>query len=293
MMDKDYITNKQAKLIYNNISKETPILIHQAHHTKDLPYHYHKIIQILFLVKGEAVLYLNGKKFNVKDLDFIYINKMDKHKLIPDLNTSIVYVLEFDPALLKNKKLDSISEFYNNLNDENKIISIDSPNLSKVILNLKDMLYEIQYKYEDYQLFLENRLVDILLLIKRHYIIKEPEFNQTDEDEYNKNIIKNVLDYIETHYYEKLTLDTIAHTAHLSKRQFTRIFKKVTGITFVEYLNNIRIKKAQEMLSTSNNEIIYVCFETGFNDLSYFYRLFKKYTGLTPKEYLKIHSKKS
>ncbi len=292
-MKKDYLT-KSAELVKNNVSEENPILIHQAHHKKDLPYHYHNIVQILFLVKGEAVLYLNEKKYIIKDYDFIYINKYDRHKLIPDLSKSIVYVLEFEPNFIGNsKKYNEIFNFFSSLTDESKIISVNTPNLSQVILNLKDMLFESQYKHEDYKLFLEIRLMDILLSIKRYFTIKEPLYNKKEEDEYNKNIIKNVLDYVENHYYEKLTLDIISQKAHLSKRQFTRIFKKITGITFVEYLNDIRIKKALQMLRSNNeNEIIYVCFETGFNDLSYFYRIFKKYTGLTPKEYIKIHLKK-
>ena len=88
-------------------------------------------------------------------------------------------------------------------------------------------------------------------------------------------------------YYRRLTLDEMAHMACVSKRQYMRIFKKISGKTFVEYLNGVRINHARQLLWNKDPiKITTVCFETGFEDISYFYRIFKVFTGTTPKLFM-------
>ena len=63
---------------------------------------------------------------------------------------------------------------------------------------------------------------------------------------------------------------------------FSQYFKKVTGQNFSDYLNGLRIKKAQDMLHDTNSSVIDVAMACGFRNMSNFYRMYKKYTGTTP-----------
>jgi len=74
-------------------------------------------------------------------------------------------------------------------------------------------------------------------------------------------------------------------TFHTSTQYFCKFFKKVTGSTFKEYLVNIRIDKAKELLLKSNTSITDIAYQVGFKNLSYFYRSFKKSLKLNPSEY--------
>ena len=74
----------------------------------------------------------------------------------------------------------------------------------------------------------------------------------------------------------------------MSPNYFCRFFKKVTGLTFTQYLLNIRIDKAKELILKNNMPITDIAFTVGFENLGYFYRSFKKYTKHSPKEYREI-----
>lgn len=97
--------------------------------------------------------------------------------------------------------------------------------------------------------------------------------------------IRKVLHYIDNHYDEDIMLEEVASILSLSPQYFSRIFREKTGITFVDYLTRLRIKKAKEWLSYSESNIQEVCFKVGYKDPNYFTRVFKKTVGVTPKQY--------
>jgi AraC family transcriptional regulator of adaptative response / methylphosphotriester-DNA alkyltransferase methyltransferase len=94
-----------------------------------------------------------------------------------------------------------------------------------------------------------------------------------------------VTTYIEHYYSEKLTLQHLADISHGSPYHLHRIFKKVQGVTPVEYIQRIRIAKAEELLVSTDKSIADVGKEVGIPGAPYFITLFKKRTGLTPEAY--------
>lgn len=112
----------------------------------------------------------------------------------------------------------------------------------------------------------------------------------TDEDDDNlpPNPIDNVVEYIRTHYSEPISLDDLAAVSNFSKYHLCRKFKEVTSMSIVNYILQIRIEKAKELLASgSGRHIFEIASEVGFNDTSYFNRMFKKASGVTPIEYQK------
>ena len=102
--------------------------------------------------------------------------------------------------------------------------------------------------------------------------------------------ILKVQEWIESNYSELITISTLASIAGLGERTFARRFKKATGDTPIEYLQQIRIEIARDMLETTNNTVDSITQDTGYEDVSSFRRLFKKYTGLSPSGYRKKFS---
>lgn len=113
------------------------------------------------------------------------------------------------------------------------------------------------------------------------------------DKKYWPSFLKDVYKYIENNYTRKLCLDEIAKRGRLSKYHFCRVFKTLTGKTFLEYVNNIRIEKAKELLRKSLFSITDICFKVGFADISNFNRTFKKIAGMAPTKYRKIHTQDS
>ncbi len=97
--------------------------------------------------------------------------------------------------------------------------------------------------------------------------------------------LKLVIQYIHANYPQKLSLDDMAALSNLSKYYFCRFFKLCIGKSPVEYLHFYRILKSEELLKETNQKVLDIAFEVGFNDLSHFTRLFHKQTGLTPSQF--------
>ena len=96
--------------------------------------------------------------------------------------------------------------------------------------------------------------------------------------------------YINEHFAEAVTLEMIGQVVGLNPSYFSNIFRKESGCTFIDYLTEIRIKTARELLTTTELEIIEIAEKTGFSDLKYFSKCFRKVTGMTPTAYRKLFS---
>jgi AraC-like DNA-binding protein len=112
--------------------------------------------------------------------------------------------------------------------------------------------------------------------IEQHYNLKEQQR------------LKSVYRYIEDHFTEKIEVEDMARLTHLSKAAFCRYFKKMTLMTFTEFLNQYRINHAKTLLLLDKS-VTSVCFESGFESLSYFNRVFKKLVAEKPLTFKKRH----
>lgn len=109
--------------------------------------------------------------------------------------------------------------------------------------------------------------------------------NQCKQRKINNRIVREVLDYIENHYSEDISLFTAAEHVHMNHVYLSRLFKKELGETFLENLTKYRLQKACELLSNSDYKIYEISSMVGIFDAGYFSQVFKKYYGLTPSEY--------
>jgi two-component system response regulator YesN len=94
-----------------------------------------------------------------------------------------------------------------------------------------------------------------------------------------------VLDYLESHYNEDITLDSVAEKLDISGGYLSTYFKEKTGKNFIDYVHELRIDKAKELLLRSDHKIQDAAAQVGYNNLNSFNRMFKKYTGMTPSEF--------
>lgn len=110
----------------------------------------------------------------------------------------------------------------------------------------------------------------------------------------NKNMLSEkriglVCKHIHEHFTEKVSLEALASMAHLNKSAFCRFFKKMTGKTAIEYVNDLRIGKACQLI-LKEKSIAEVAFESGFNSLTHFHRCFIARKQVSPLEYKKHFS---
>ncbi|MDR2609888.1 MAG: response regulator [Clostridiales Family XIII bacterium] len=105
-------------------------------------------------------------------------------------------------------------------------------------------------------------------------------YNYTDHAAFNE-----LLDYVDNNYAQSLSLESCANHVHVSPGYVTRLCKKYLGTSFKTWLNEMRIRKAIELLSDTELTIKEIAERVGYNNLNYFYRQFHAITGTTPKNY--------
>lgn len=104
-----------------------------------------------------------------------------------------------------------------------------------------------------------------------------------------KESMRDVLDYIEKHFAEPLTVREISHLFSYNETHFCRRFKKTTGLTLMEYIRILRLEQAETLLNTEQAEIREIAWRCGFHDESYFSRAFKEFNGKSPREFRKAN----
>jgi two-component system response regulator YesN len=115
-------------------------------------------------------------------------------------------------------------------------------------------------------------------------IYSPQEIHDIDITQY-KNEINKALKYIEENYQQKITLASIAEYVNFSTNYLCKSFKAEVGLNIISYINNLRMKKAGEMLKQKDSLVKEVSMNVGIDDQLYFSRLFKKYYGMSPSEY--------
>lgn len=101
-----------------------------------------------------------------------------------------------------------------------------------------------------------------------------------------KKEVQAVIIYVNAHYMDKLTLDSIADYVGLNREYLSRLFSKETGIGLFQYINEVRMKRAGEMIRSNKQVYIKeVAAAVGFDDPYFFSRKFKEFYGKTPSEY--------
>jgi AraC-like DNA-binding protein len=98
-------------------------------------------------------------------------------------------------------------------------------------------------------------------------------------------VITRAKEYIQEHQTENLRLGHVARACNTSTFYFCKMFKKVTGINFTDYLSRVRIEKSKNLLLNPNLRVSEIAFEVGFQSLTHFNRVFKKILGQSPTEY--------
>lgn len=125
------------------------------------------------------------------------------------------------------------------------------------------------------------------------WLIKEKRYADTPSKERWSYRIKPVLEYIEAHYSEPLSLDTLAAVAGMNSRYFCRVFYSLTNSTPINYLNFYRIEHAAHLIESTDLPITEIAAECGFWESSYFTKVFKKYKNTTPQKYRQDNKRRS
>jgi AraC-like DNA-binding protein len=243
-------------------------------------WHYHPEYEIVFIEGADGTRHVGEhiSRFEGSDLVLIGPN-------IPHLNFDYgiktpyeKYVLHLREDFLEKAfpQMPELSAIKGLFDDARKGIFFYGNAKEKIGKSLKNI----------FQLTHFEQLIAILQLLHRmaQCVEKDTLLAHPIGQQYNlkeQQRLKVVYAYVEAHYQEKMDIETMAKLTYLSEAAFCRYFKKMTLMTFTEFVNQYRVNQAKTLLLLDNT-VTEVCFQCGFESLSYFNRIFKKITGQNP-----------
>lgn len=152
---------------------------------------------------------------------------------------------------------------------------------------VEQLFKDLVHCYKIHDLTASIRMKALLLEIIAYYIEhadgESMQFSSTPANEK----LNSVMNYINEHLSDNITIERLAAIAHFNPRYFIRFFKQNIGSTPIHYINQVRMEKAKNLLSTSRMNVTEVADAIGFNDLFHFSKAFKTHTGYTPTEFKK------
>ncbi len=254
--------------------------------------HIHNYIEIIYAISGEFQILLNNQVYYFGDGDMVLINANEIHKihaLTQGLNRYIV--VKFEPEMLYTTaqplfEMKYVMPFILNESTHQKIFGraeIEKTVIPDIIYGINREFTEKQYGYE---LSIRANIYNLFLFILRRWNEQNVDLNITEG--INQDVVKrlqDVFDYIEHHYPEDITALQMADRCNLSYSYFSRLFTRIMKRSFREYLNYVRITKAEHLLASTDLNITEIALQVGFSTSSYFIRQFKLYKDISPKQY--------
>ena len=254
---------------------------------------WHEDVEIVYLHQGDFNLYINESLYKIHPGDICVINSNYLHYGIPaGEGISEVFVLLFPlKHLLMNNSYNDphLTALANNqLWFAPYIKPTDS-----IYEPLKDVLKRIYKVWIEhpaaYDLKIKSLLFELLFLFcsNETYLVQGSGWDDTKAKE--KLLV--LQSYLADHYSERFTIGELANHLCMSQESFYKFMKSIMGCSPLTFINRYRLNKAVELLDTTNLSVTEICFQCGFQNISYFIRTFKKQFGYTPKQMVKHKTK--
>lgn len=249
--------------------------------------HLHKEIELIYVSKGSLRCNVNGNEIILEKDKFLLINKGVLHVLEPQSDYATFSYIQMDIYDATDTLHDETSIFYSFLGQKQclqYIIEEDGGELSEIA---KEIQKEMSEKKLSYEAYIKAAVMKTVAYMTRHGLIIPSE--QTKKSPKVMKIF-DAIKYITENYTSEITLAQISSVAGVSKYHFCKLFKEITGSSFTEYLNYVRLNFVERDLSCTNKSISEIAFECGFTSIQYFNRVFREYKKCTPSEYRRLIS---
>lgn len=254
-------------------------------------YHIHEYYQMWYVLRGSCVHIFNQKKYELKSGDIFIMPPGAPHAMTTDDKDAELISLEFSSNFIYQDSTDEkmldlsfLRPFTVSVDEIIPDFTLSVEVSKKVERLLLEMLDEIKRVDTGYKLFLKANTLKILALVSREFSNKNYSDGIMIIDRHKSSIIL-ALDYISKNYNKKLYIKDVCRLAAMSVSGFSRSFKNIVGMTFVEYIVFYRIEKSKDLLVSSDLAISEIAEQIGFCDSAAYDRVFKRHVGLTPYQY--------
>jgi AraC-like DNA-binding protein/mannose-6-phosphate isomerase-like protein (cupin superfamily) len=249
-------------------------------------WHYHKEVEFLAIVEGG--LGIQSKQgYNVlRPGDVMVLGASQPHrthKALPGPLRYIVFQVDltrhFDQSTMPY--LHCFSELTRPLELLNYIFAQNNAAKREAYATILEIFQETQSRLRGYEIAVSSLIKRLLLLLLRN----DNEHMLSHAEENGLARLRPVLEFVNARLSEKIAVEDACSLVNVSYHYFIKYFKKVMGVSFVDYVNYQRIKKAERLLLTSDLSILEVGYAVGIANMAQFYKLFKRHNQCSPREF--------
>ena len=243
-------------------------------------WHYHDELEFLPVYSGELTIGFEDEVLTAREGDVIFVNAGVPHTTRSDVPHATGLV-QFKESDFINGELPRIVRYSRKMHGigHTPVTIIRSEELMNVVT---EIIEEGRSGKPAADFFVKAAIYKTLGILYRMGILKDADEMLAERDVQK---ILPVLSHVNTNYAEDLKLSDVAAMLSFDESYFCRLFKNATGATFTEYLNFVRISKAEKLLKKSQKSILEISEAVGFSSVSYFNRIFKKYHLASPRAY--------
>jgi AraC-like DNA-binding protein len=251
--------------------------------------HHHDFYELYLFISGNVKYLIEGKTYYLKPGDIILINSSELHQAVVE-SKDVVYeriVLWINKLFLKklSSEESDLTLCFEGVNKKN-VLRSDFETQKNIRLILNKIINLSEYNGIGYELLYQAYITELMVHINNIAFIEDIRMKV---DIKKNNLIDGIIDYINNHIDEDITVDELSEQFYLSKFHLLREFKKHTGTTIHRYVVQKKLIQAKELI-LENIPITDVYKQCGFGDYSNFFRAFKNEYGMTPKQFYELMS---
>jgi AraC-like DNA-binding protein len=280
---------------HNEKNNDIPIYIKEFEHSFfDFSFHYHSDYEIMLIENGSGKQIVGNSISNYQNSTLLFLGKNLAHgwKSIKKdeadtILTHCIYIQFCDDCLgndfFLSPEMDKANEL---LKLSNFGLHITGKCMEDVSVLMKEMVNQKGL----------SKIITFLRIFET--IKKNPEYSLLCESDYSPSRggkrdkrLQDIYQYLFENFSEEISIDIIAEKMDMSKSAFCHFFKKHTGKSFSLKVNEVRVNQACHFLTSSDISITQICFECGFQSVSYFNKTFKEITGYSPSSYRNEYTK--
>ncbi len=251
--------------------------------------HVHKAVELLYVKKGSYTVLLDGVEYELEEGDLVlFCSNAIHHVFTKNLPENEYYVIKISPTFFlqfstQEEGTEYVMRFAINRKENKNIWKREELEGTPLLSALQSLILEHEGQKYASQVAIKLKIMELLVEILR----SDSPTGEKIPHNPTATLMYNTMVYVRNHYSEDMDERELAHRLGMSYSYFSRSFKRVTGMTFKQYLNRIRINQAEKLLCREGASVSEVATKCGYNSISYFINVYKNITGKTPYQSLR------
>lgn len=243
--------------------------------------HFHTSYEVYYLISGERYYFINERTYHLQKGDLVFIGKNELHKTgETGVNRHERILINFTDSLFLPFRDSQEELLFAPFKRKFRLLRLKEKERPFVEGLLEQMIKETKERESGFELYATTLLQQLLLYAERRMDGAPQEELEPVSPAEQKMF--EIAEFMNGHFAEQVKLTDLAKQFYISEYYLSRTFKKVTGFSYVEYVNMLRIREARRLLEETDWKVTDIAASAGFDSIAHFGRLFKSMTGMSP-----------